>query len=180
MAPAPLSVLSKATKAQVKTTPYPHIIIENALDPELFETLQNSLPPAETIMDGKPQKDTWYDYPACKVTQNQSISELWRDFFSYHTSSDFFHELLSLFGEEIRRLYPDIEEQLNKPLEKANVGMRPGGRADRLAKDADISMECQFYVNYTMKEREIRGYHIDRPSELFAALLYFRQPEDNS
>lgn len=180
MAPKSLSVLSRAAKAQIKTSPYPHIIIENALDPELFDTLQSSLPPVETVMDGKAKKDTWYDYPACKVVKDNSISALWRDFFHYHTSSDFFGEILDLFGEQIHALYPDIERKLNKSLKDAIVGMRPGGRADRLAKGADVSMECQFYVNYTQHEREIRGYHIDRPSELFAALLYFRQPEDDS
>lgn len=41
-------------------------------------------------------------------------------------------------------------------------------------------MECQFYVNYTRQPRIVRGPHVDRPSELFAALFYFRQSDDSS
>lgn len=175
-----LSILSKASTSDLVLEPYPHLVIKNALDPSLFEELQNTLPPAELILEGKKKRDTWFDYPACKVIKNPNISLLWKQFFAYHTSDTFLHELLSLYGGQLKTLHPHLENMMGKKLEDAIVKMRPGGRSDRLADGADISMECQFYINYTESYRSIRGSHIDRPSELFAALLYFRQPEDNS
>jgi len=160
--------------------PYPHLVIRNALDDDLFTKLYHELPPAEIILDGKAKKDTWYDFPACRVIGNEHITPIWQAFFRYHTSQDFFQELISLFGEHIRTLHPNLEQSMNKALEQATVKMRPGGRSNPLASGADASTECQFYVNYTEKQRAIRGSHVDRPSELFAALLYLRDPLDDS
>ncbi len=175
-----LSILSNAAAADLRLDPYPHLVIENALDADVFAQLAAEFPADDTVVDGRPVKDTWYDYPACKVVQDERISPRWREFFVYHTSGDFFRELVALAGPALRQLNPDFEERIGRQMEEFKVGMRPGGRGDPLAPGADVSMECQFYVNYTRASRTVRGPHVDRPSELFAALLYFRQPEDDS
>ncbi|MFT6915430.1 MAG: hypothetical protein ACJAWL_001737 [Motiliproteus sp.] len=175
-----LSILSKVSRNDVILDPYPHIIIKNALPQDIYETLYDALPSPEIVLDGREKKDTWFDYPACKVTRDERISSQWRSFFEYHTSEDFFKELIEIFGESIKKTHPSIEKRLGKRLEDSIVKMRPGGRYDRLADGADISMECQFYVNYTRTSRSVRKSHVDRPSELFAALLYLRDDEDSS
>ncbi len=175
-----LSILSKVSAADIIHEPYPHIVIENALDDALFQELLESLPPEELILDGREKKNTWFDYPACKVVKNPKITPLWQSFFRYHTSTEFYLELIDIFGDTLKDLHPSLESKLGKTLEESVVAMRPGGRQNRLAEDADVSMECQFYVNYTTQQRTVRGPHVDRPSELFAALLYFRSPEDDS
>ncbi len=175
-----LSILSKVSSADIVHDPYPHIVIENALDDALYQELFESLPSEELVLDGREKKNTWFDYPACKVVDNPNITPLWQEFFRYHTSSQFYLELIEKFGETLKELHPGLETKLGKTLEESLVAMRPGGRQNRLADNADISMECQFYVNYTTQERAVRGPHVDRPSELFAALLYFRAPEDDS
>lgn len=174
------SILSNVAKAHLKTEPYPHIVIPNALDPDVFAQLAKEFPEDGIILDGREAKDTWFDYPACKVVADQRVSPLWRDFFAYHTSKAFFSELTALVGPELRALAPDLEQRVGRKLDNFVVGMRPGGRGDPLADGADVSMECQFYLNYTQRPRTVRGPHIDRPSELFAALLYFRREDDDS
>jgi hypothetical protein len=176
----PLSILSRAAKADLVTEPYPHLVITEALDPQVFEQLSNQFPPDDTILDGRVAKDTWFDYPACKVVADERVSPLWREFFAYHTSKAFFDELVALAGPQMRALKPDLEQCAGQRLEEFTVGMRPGGRGDPLAEGADASMECQFYLNYTRQPRVVRGPHVDRPSELFAALLYFRREDDDS
>ncbi|MDO8450888.1 MAG: hypothetical protein Q7T10_19010 [Rhodoferax sp.] len=176
----PLSILSRATKADFVTEPYPHLVITDALDPEIFEQLSNQFPADDIILNGRAAKDTWFDYPACKVVADERVSALWRDFFAYHTSKAFFDELMALAGPQMRALNPDLEQRAGHRLEDFIVGMRPGGRGDPLAEGADVSMECQFYLNYTRQPRIVRGPHVDRPSELFAALLYFRREDDDS
>lgn len=83
-------------------------------------------------------------------------------------------------GPALRQLHPDLEQRLGKPLEQAVVGRRPGGRDKLLAPGANVSMESPFYLNYSRQPRVVRGPHVDRPSELFAALLYFRHADDPS
>jgi hypothetical protein len=160
--------------------PYPHLVIENALDAALFAELEATFPDDALIVNERAVADTWFDYPACKVLNNRAISALWQDFFRYHTSTAFFRELTSLVGPALLQLHPDLEARVGRPLDQFNVGMRPGGKENTLAPGADVSMECQFYVNYTRGPRTVRGPHVDRPSELFAALLYFRQSNDHS
>lgn len=176
----PLSILSRASKADLRLEPYPHLVITDALDPEIYAQLEREFPADEVVLNGRPAKDTWFDYPACKVVRDERISPLWRQFFEYHTSKDFFADLIALAGDQIKVLRPDIEQRAGRRLEDFAVGMRPGGRGDPLAEGADASMECQFYLNYTKKPRVVRGPHVDRPSELFAALLYFRRDDDDS
>ncbi|WP_293264281.1 hypothetical protein [Neptunomonas sp.] len=175
-----LSILSNVSSSQLVLEPYPHIIIENALDKDIFNELQDNFPNDETIVDGRDLQDTWYDYPACKVLEDDKIHATWKTFFRHHTSKEFFDELVEVVGDSILALNPTLEDKIGTSIDKFRVSMRPGGRSDTLAPGADISMECQFYVNYSQKVRTVRGPHIDRPSELFAALLYFRQDGDSS
>jgi hypothetical protein len=175
-----LSILSNARKTDFIPDPYPHLVIRNALDADVFAELEATFPDDSLIVDGRQMADTWFDYPACKVIKNVEVSLQWRQFFCYHTSAEFFQELVALTGDALRALNPGLEIGVGRQLKDFKVGMRPGGKEDALAPGADVSMECQFYVNYTTVPRTIRGPHVDRPSELFAALLYFRQPGDNS
>jgi hypothetical protein len=103
-----------------------------------------------------------------------------RQRYKIDTSPAFFQELVLVAGDAMRNINPDLEARIGRTLGEAKVGMRPGGRGDPLAPGADVSMECQFYVNYTRQPRVVRGPHVDRPSELFAALFYFRQQDDTS
>jgi hypothetical protein len=176
----PLSILSKAAKADLMTEPYPHLVITEALDQAVFEQLASQFPADNIILNGRAAKDTWFDYPACKVVGDERVSALWREFFTYHTSKAFFDELVALAGPQMRALKPDLEQRAGRRLENFLVGMRPGGRGDPLADGADASMECQFYLNFTRQPRVVRGPHVDRASELFAALLYFRREDDDS
>jgi hypothetical protein len=176
----PISILSRAAKADLVTQPYPHLVITEALEPGLYAQLAAQFPADEVILDGRSRKDTWFDYPASKVVNDLRVSPLWREFFTHHTSKEFFEEIVALAGTQLRALYPDLERRAGRKLEDLVVGMRPGGRGDPLADGADCSMECQFYLNFTLRPRVVRGPHVDRPSELFAALLYFRREDDDS
>jgi hypothetical protein len=175
-----LSILSNAAKINLEKLPYPHIVIKDALDKDVYLQLEAEFPKDEIILNGRLAKDTWFDYPASKVISDQRISPMWREFFKYHVSQQFFKEILDLSGEQILTLNQGIEKRVGRSLGEFSVGMRPGGRGDPLASGADVSMECQFYLNYSVKPRTVRGPHVDRPSELFAALLYFRQDDDSS
>lgn len=126
-----LSILSNARPADVLLDPYPHLVIRNALAPEVFSELEAQFPPDGLVVNRRlPVKDTWYDYPACSVTRDEKISPLRREFFAYHVSREFYAELAALLGRPIRQTYPDLEARLGKPLEELKVGMRPGGRGD--------------------------------------------------
>ena len=182
MSKSPLSILAKATKADIQVDPYPYIVIQNALEPEIFEQLQAEYPDPTFVLNNRgPAKDTWYDYPACKALESADVTPAWKDFFAYHTSQDFLRDVVELFGEQILGLHDDLEQRLGKPLGELTTGIRQPGEDNNPANlKADLSMECQYYINFTRRTRVIRGPHVDRPTELYAALLYFREDRDTS
>jgi hypothetical protein len=176
-----LSILSRVRPDHLVSDPFPHLVIENALDPDVFAALEATYPSDELIVDNRaPVQDTWYDYSAARALRDERIAPLWREFFAYHVSREFHVRLVGLFGDAIRALHPDLETRVGRRLEDFVVGVRPGGRGNPLAPGADVSMECQFYLNFNRAPRKMRGPHVDAPSELFAGLLYFRQSADES
>lgn len=177
---AALSILRNFDNATIYEEPYPYIVIKDALPSDLYETLESTFPDPELVINGREVKDTWYDYPACNVIEDTRLTDLWQDFFRYHVSGEFYRELVQKLGPQILDLHPDLEAKVGKNLSDFAVGMRPGGRGNPFADNADISMECQFYVNLTRQPRAVRGPHVDRPTELFAGLLYFRHSDDDS
>lgn len=176
-----LSILSNACRADVRTDPYPHVVIRNALDPEIYAQLEKEFPDPSVVLNNRGKKDTWYDYPACLALNNPAITPLWKAFLDYHTSEAFYRDLIKLLGDAINRAHPDLERRYGKPLAEFSTSMRQLKAAQNPINHAtDMSLECQFYVNYTAQARTVRGPHVDRPTELYAALLYFRDPADDS
>ena len=176
-----LSILSNAGPDDLRLEPFPHLVIQNALDADLFAQLEKEFPDTNTVMNGRSKADTWYAYPACHALENEVISRRWREFLSYHVSVDFFRDFFDTFGDIVAEYYPHLERDLGKKASDFTVAMRQPGQALNPENQViDASLECQFYVNYTQNSREVRGPHVDRPTELFAALLYFRLDEDTS
>lgn len=155
-----LSILQNA--GQIFHKPYPHIIIENALPEKLFNELHSTLP--EEYVVGKPlgpdhgrrvkyhtlDEDRW------------PITDLWREFFEYHTSRTFFDEVMNLFEEymPILPIHPQkiITDRGSKHKQKINC-----------------YQDCQFVRHNVIPAGETtRTPHFDNLFEIFAGLLYFK------
>lgn len=177
-----LSVLGSASRADVRLDPFPHVVINNALDKGLFDQLAREFPAPQVLLEAEGAlSDTWYDYPAQKVLHNSAISPRWREFFSYHVSDAFFGDVARVFGEAIRALYPKIERQYGKRFAELECAMRCHDKGRHFGeRPSEVLTECQFFLNYARRARTIRGPHVDRPTELYAGLLYFRHEDDES
>ena len=56
---ARLSILSQACTGNWVLAPYPHLVIENALDAQLFAELEATFPADSLVVDACPVADTW-------------------------------------------------------------------------------------------------------------------------
>jgi hypothetical protein len=181
MARSAMSILANARPSDVRSDPYPYLVVQNALDPGLFDRLSAEFPAAETVMNGRSKADTWYAYPACQAVEDSRITGAWQEFMRYHTSRDFYLDFLELFAGQLERYYPALDKALPRAPKHHSVAMRQLGESGNPTNRAsDASLECQFYVNLTEKPRTVRGPHVDRPTELFAGLLYFRRADDSA
>ena len=147
----------------------------------MFNQLAEEYPDPSVILNGRTKKDTWYDYPACYALDTKKISPLWKKFLTYHVSNEFYQDVVTLLGDIIKKKHPVIEDHFQKPLDQLQTSMRYPERGDNARnRECDVSLECQFYINYSEQPRTVRGPHVDRPTELYAALLYFRDNDDST
>ena len=74
-----LSVLQNASKSDVRLEPFPHLVINNALPPELCDSLISNYPDLDTMSVNPNRNNVRWSYPASRVTDNPDISPEWRD-----------------------------------------------------------------------------------------------------
>jgi hypothetical protein len=155
------SVLAKA--GEVNWSPWPHVVIHDALPRELYNQLVETRLDWQTILQhtGKPlAPNTRYDLNASHMLRRVVVSKVWADFAAYHVSGQFWRDILSVFGEVIRITHPRFNT--DEP-----VGCR-------YLDHAPILLDCQMGINSPCGPEPSRvvGPHIDNPQALFAGLLY--------
>lgn len=185
-----LSVLQNFREEQLQTSPFPYLVIENALPQSIFEELATTYPSEEFIFEnhrGKKEGETYrantrYDLPACYVRDHPKLDlGLWRDFSDYHTSQEFLDEFLDKLGDVIVKTHPDIigKMQRKSPIGKPRAGVRFWSDKQE---ESEIALDCQIAINSppTKPSTSVRTAHLDNPVELYAGLLYLRDPADQS
>ena len=171
-----LSVLQRASAADVRLEPFPHLVLEQALPAALCDELIANYPALDTLaVDGHANNTRW-NYPAPKVAGNGAVAPVWREFTRYHASPAFFAELAALFADAITRLYP---EHYADPAEV--LRMRAGVRGVDNFDDHDILLDAQISGNTPVTAAgSVRTTHVDRNNKLFSGLLYLRPDADDS
>jgi len=91
------SVLQHVQNSDVRKSPFPFLVIKNALPTELCEPLIKNYPPLNVLgVDETKNSSRWSD-PAPQVATNFCIPHIWRDFIAYYASREFFYEIVGLF-----------------------------------------------------------------------------------
>jgi hypothetical protein len=177
------SILARAADIRILDDPFPHFILPNALPEDYFLALADAYPGLQAVAgEGPHENNALYKKAAYEVLDDPSFAPTWRDFFALHTSAEFFREVVALWKGWIDRLYPGLERAYGRSLCEFTCGLRRAGREanpDNLRED--ITLDCQFAMNSpVLQASSVRGPHIDRQYKLFAAVLYFRHPRDDS
>lgn len=170
------SLLNRASPSDVLENPFPHLVIKNALAPEVYERLAEQFPSAEILLNGRrPENNKNFRYTANEILDDRRISTPWREFVRYHVSGEFFREVRTVFGDHIRRLSPHSEAHASRPLADWHTSIR------FREPPRDVALECQIAYG-TPVERESRmiGPHVDREVALYAGLFYLRDDRDDS
>ena len=179
------SILGRARPLDVKLEPFPHLVIREALPERYYRELEECYPSDELVVAndrrgsielGTAAPNERYQISAAEALDGELLAPIWSDFVAYHTSDEFYRELLGVFGEAIRSTYPDLEARMERSLEDCRIGVR---RRDDAT--SDVVLDCQVGINTAPIERgRTLGPHLDNPVELFAGLLYVPHPDDDS
>ncbi|KAK3247809.1 hypothetical protein CYMTET_42703 [Cymbomonas tetramitiformis] len=159
--------------------PYPHIVIEDALDEEVYNQLEENFPADERFAPGhKLQSNVRYNMPAAQCltpSANATLPDVWLDFVRYHSSPDFYREVADLFGSLLPHFRRDLKV-LRSDMHRVRTAVRGWEK-----NVTDISLEAQIAINSPVKkESSVRRAHYDDPAEIYAGLLYFRHDNDTS
>jgi hypothetical protein len=168
------SILHGLTPERIDPDPFPHVVVDDAVDPALYRELEATLPPPATLLRGrKLENNTPYRYSAEHILAE--ASPLWREFAELHTSAAFYAEVATLFGDTIRALHPKLEARAGKRLEEMKSSIR------FVERFADVSLDCQIiYGSPVTQPTRAHRVHVDREVALYAGLLYFRAGGDRS
>ena len=160
--------------APVVAEPYPHILIDPAIDWDVYERLEASFPASAVVYAGeRPRNNRAYLLDAVDTLNHPDIDPDWREMFAHLASPDFFRSALTAVTPHTRRLFPDIEERLGKRLEECSFAIRHGGE------EADFYFDVQIGVNSpVMRRSRVRAIHVDSTAKIFNALLYMRPVDD--
>jgi len=112
--PSSLSVLSRfASNGHVELKPYPYLVVNSALPPELYRALEADFLTDTAILalngETERKQNFRYDVPATKLLGQgaaQHVTSLWQQFARYHTSRAFYDEVDAILGPHIRKLHP--------------------------------------------------------------------------
>ncbi len=168
------SVLHRVTAADIDPHPFPHVVLDDAVEPALYEELAATIPPAADILHGvEAANNTPYRLTARDVLTMQGL-DAWRRFTRLHTSQSFFDDVVRVFGETIRALHPEFESR-NGRLD----AMRTGVRYAEPPTDAALDCQITWGAPVSVQTRAHR-VHVDRQVALYAGLLYMRRPGDDS
>lgn len=176
MSHANYSVLQNKANIQLRSSPFPYFIIDNALPWDLYNELNDTFPEYQKIIENNMGLNEFKDNTAYRLNANQSlqrsdITESWKKFISYHTSYEFTNELFEIFKDSIKTIYKVSKEQLPN---QNNIGVRFNGQNY-------FNTDCQFVINTpTSGDTSVIEPHLDNPKEFYAGLLYMKELDDDS
>lgn len=166
------TILENAGRAEIRQAPFPHMVIDNALDPVLFDALQASRP---TMMDqqaGASRKGNVRMPISARMFRDlEFYPSCWRAFTARHVQADIYFAIRTLFGNS----WPENQPQL-LPAD-ARFGLMEADDFDHYDVLCDARLEL---ISPGKVYGSHRRAHLDAPNRLFSALLYFRDAVDDT
>lgn len=164
-----LSLLQRAKREDVRLSPYPLLILDDALPAPLYTELEKSFPSMFVMGIFDRKNNHRWNYNNSKARQNPFIARIWRDFLAYHASQAFYDEIVFLFEDAIKAVYPGRFD--NGELRK----MKAGARNVDAEGSKDVFMDAIIAGNTPVTAASsVRTTHVDAGDKLFSGLLYMR------
>ena len=171
------TLLSALDSSDVEMEPYAHLVASTAIDPIHYQKLAAGFPDAQRFVGNLKNvgSNQAVRIPARDIINSADFTPEWREFFRFHTSQDYWLEIVRVFGDAIREAHPKLEQVAGKPLREWRSKIR-GTEAT-----GDVELDALFVVNTPVREASsVRPAHVDAEDEIFAGLLYMRPEEDKT
>jgi len=170
-------LLADVKHSDIVTEPYAHYTQTDVVPASLYQELAAEFPTLATIVNERSDigSNEAVRMTVKQVVTDRRIAPLWREFFEYHTSADYWRDVTRLFAVHFRREFPGLEDRVGRAFEDWRVV--PRGYAG----EAEVRLDCQFVMNTPVKRKSsVKTAHIDLCDKIFSALFYMRDPRDLS
>lgn len=175
--PKPQSILGNTGPQDVRRSPFAHMVIEQPFDSSLYQQLEDEFPQPERFVNNLPEiaSNQAIRIRALDIIDNPEFSDNWRSFFRYHTSQDFWRDIIATIGDEIRQAHPQLEDRVGSRFEDWQVKVRGA------TGEADVELDALFVVNTPVQRiSSVRPAHVDSENEIFAGLFYMKPEGDTT
>jgi hypothetical protein len=175
-----ISLLNKFSTKNYLSDPFPFFEIENALEENFYNYLKNDYALFEHYF--QKTKNFHKNNIRLQICSQEFLNldifkkSSWHDFIIYHTSNDFFLELVEIFYEDLNKIYPNVVKIIEKnPKNILNIRSLDNNN------NYEFVSDCQPGINTPVTSKSsVRGPHVDNPVELFGGLFYLRDDKDKS
>lgn len=175
-----MNILDKYIKEKhFFSDPFPHIVIDDCLDQELYNLLDKNFPENEKFNPKVKEENSPYWIIGSDL---QSISNVWKAFIRDHISLEFYKKATEIIEPFMKDLDPNYIDNIGKEIKDCSFGLAESGRENNPAnKQKDILISVSAGINTPCKNKSIIDPpHCDFPQKLFNALLYMRKEDDDS
>ena len=144
---------------------------------DYYELLDSQWPAYDNIFYEPYKQNYGYSKGCLHVLDNNNVSYEWKEFFRYHSSTEFLQEVIDLFYDELYIL----ENKFRKQLKLLKGCIRSSANYGQRNIEGDVELECQFYINTPVEYTStVRGPHLDNNYKLYNGLFYMRNSDDDS
>jgi hypothetical protein len=168
------SLFDRLEPSDIRLEPFPHIVIENALDPDLCERLVSTRQSYQDLSGGgRNRSNERVGYHASAMLQPVHIDIAWKQFAQVHINPETTLRVAEAFSDHWPSHLPSIEW-----LRGARFGAFPRDHHG----DADVLCDARLEVigPSTGPPWSHRMGHVDTSNRLFSALFYLRAPDDQT
>ncbi|OAI57088.1 hypothetical protein AYO49_02845 [Verrucomicrobiaceae bacterium SCGC AG-212-N21] len=173
-----MNLYARLDQATVIESPFPHLVLDDALDPAFADALLAEMPAMEVLTQGAPPgSNQRFSLSAALSLKDDRVSAKWRELVEESLSQPFLDRLLTLFKPHIVRELPEFVQRMGD-LNQLRAVLRytpehvPG----------TVGLDAQICINTPALEAgtTVKGPHLDITDKLFIGLLYFRHAGDES
>lgn len=171
-----LSLLQRASRIDVVESPFPYLVIENALPKQTCEALIRTYPSLKSQGIDESLDNVRWSTHAEDIGTVAELSPIWKKFVEFHTSQEFFDQVIEIFAVPLSRMYGSFFTSKDSVFQKPVVV-----RDNRRLAPGRFSLDAQISGNTPAKSPGApRGIHIDAPNALYGGLYYLRDEADDS
>lgn len=168
-------LLNKLNRDCYSSDPFPHIIIDECLNADIYDSLVVNFPDKHLFNVNLNQNNIRADIFTKSALDNDNIPSVWKSFLKMNNSDRFGKMILDFFSEDLIKIYPNLFKNRNDVLSQT-----VGSSHKDSFNDFNLLTEMSIAINTAVKSPStVRNAHLDNSKKIFTSLFYMNNDNKN-